>query len=191
MWSVAGSTILATKFFLSCRQLLKWTNYSHCVCNVHKYYIWKLECCRSTWLDLWTSFRLLHEKRCGAKITKVGLQRLPPEICQGHMSCANILVHKSSTPSLSIKCDFSVLCRVHSPFPRLGHSQYKGPTMKKNPVYKNQGWEPIHQKFKANESMSRHNPNESQQLMKNKEKKILCKFDPRLRNDDQWLKKKM
>jgi hypothetical protein len=29
---------------------------------------------------------------------------------------------------------------------------------KKNPVYKNQGWEPIHQKYKANESMSEHNP---------------------------------
>jgi hypothetical protein len=29
---------------------------------------------------------------------------------------------------------------------------------KKNPVYKNQGLEPIHQKYKANESTSRHNP---------------------------------
>jgi hypothetical protein len=29
---------------------------------------------------------------------------------------------------------------------------------KKNLVYKNQGWEPIHQKYKANESTSRHNP---------------------------------
>jgi hypothetical protein len=29
---------------------------------------------------------------------------------------------------------------------------------KKNPVYKNQGWEPIHQKYKANESMNEHNP---------------------------------
>jgi hypothetical protein len=29
---------------------------------------------------------------------------------------------------------------------------------KKNHVYKNQGWEPIHQKYKANESNNRHNP---------------------------------
>ncbi len=28
---------------------------------------------------------------------------------------------------------------------------------KKNPVYKNQGWELTHQKYKANESTSRHN----------------------------------
>jgi hypothetical protein len=39
---------------------------------------------------------------------------------------------------------------------------------------KNQGREPIHQKYKANESTSRHNPkkkNESKQSTKNKEKK--------------------
>jgi hypothetical protein len=29
---------------------------------------------------------------------------------------------------------------------------------KKNPVYKNEGREPIHQKYKANESRSRSNP---------------------------------
>jgi hypothetical protein len=40
---------------------------------------------------------------------------------------------------------------------------------KKNPVYKYQGWEPIHQKYKANESTSRHirkEKNESQQSTK-------------------------
>jgi hypothetical protein len=31
-------------------------------------------------------------------------------------------------------------------------------TKKKTPTYKNQGWEPIHKKYKANESTSRHNP---------------------------------
>jgi hypothetical protein len=31
-------------------------------------------------------------------------------------------------------------------------------TKKKNPTYKNQGWEPIHKKYKANESTRRHNP---------------------------------
>jgi hypothetical protein len=46
---------------------------------------------------------------------------------------------------------------------------WKLPTKKKNPIYKNQQQEPIHQKYKANESMSRHNPkkeNENQQSMK-------------------------
>jgi hypothetical protein len=40
---------------------------------------------------------------------------------------------------------------------------------KKNPVYKTQQWQPIHQKYKANESTSKHNPkkkNESQQSRK-------------------------
>ncbi len=32
--------------------------------------------------------------------------------------------------------------------------------MKKNPVNKNQGWESIYQKYKANENTSRHNPKE-------------------------------
>jgi hypothetical protein len=36
----------------------------------------------------------------------------------------------------------------------------------KNSVSKNQGWEPIHQKYKANENTSRHNPK------KNKDKQI-------------------
>jgi hypothetical protein len=30
--------------------------------------------------------------------------------------------------------------------------------LEENPVNKNQGWEPIHQKYKANENTSRHNP---------------------------------
>jgi hypothetical protein len=33
---------------------------------------------------------------------------------------------------------------------------------KKNPLYKNQGREPIHQKYKALESTSRHNPKKKQ-----------------------------
>jgi hypothetical protein len=43
---------------------------------------------------------------------------------------------------------------------------------KKNLVNKNQGWEPIHQKYKANENTSRHNPkkktkvNNQQKLIK-------------------------
>ncbi len=51
----------------------------------------------------------------------------------------------------------------------------KLPTKKKNPIYKNQWQEPIHQKYKANESTSRHNPkkkNENQQSMKNRDKKL-------------------
>jgi hypothetical protein len=31
-------------------------------------------------------------------------------------------------------------------------------TKNKNPGNKNQGWKPIHQKYKANENTSRHNP---------------------------------
>jgi hypothetical protein len=30
--------------------------------------------------------------------------------------------------------------------------------MKKNPINKNQGWVPIHQKYKAKENTIRHNP---------------------------------
>ncbi len=33
---------------------------------------------------------------------------------------------------------------------------------KKNTVNKNQGWEPIHQKYKASENTSRHNPKKKQ-----------------------------
>jgi hypothetical protein len=50
---------------------------------------------------------------------------------------------------------------------------------KKNPIYKNQGWEPIHQKYEGNESTSRHNPHKKKQTNKqtiNKNKiKTLCK----------------
>jgi hypothetical protein len=47
---------------------------------------------------------------------------------------------------------------------------------KKNIVYKNQGWKPIHQKYKAKESTNRHNPKKKQKqtIYKNKVK-ILCK----------------
>jgi hypothetical protein len=33
---------------------------------------------------------------------------------------------------------------------------------KKNHVNKNQGWEPIHQKYKVNENTSRHNPKKNE-----------------------------
>jgi len=47
------------------------------------------------------------------------------------------------------------------PSPSLGHIfTLKG--SKKSPVNKNQGWEPIHQKYKANENTSRHNPKKKQ-----------------------------
>ncbi len=39
---------------------------------------------------------------------------------------------------------------------------------KKNPSYKIQGQEPIHKKYKANESTSRHNPKKKQQQTMNK-----------------------
>ncbi len=53
---------------------------------------------------------------------------------------------------------------------------------KKNPVNKNQGWEPIHQKYKANENTSRHNPKKKQKQTINKNHiKTLCKEDSRVR----------
>jgi hypothetical protein len=39
---------------------------------------------------------------------------------------------------------------------------------KKNPLNKNQGWEPMHQKYKANENTSRHNPKKKQKQTINK-----------------------
>jgi hypothetical protein len=43
---------------------------------------------------------------------------------------------------------------------------------KKNPTYKNQGHEPINQKYKANNSTSRHNPKikQKQRIFKKGEK---------------------
>jgi hypothetical protein len=52
---------------------------------------------------------------------------------------------------------------------------------KKNHVNKNQGWEPIDQKYKAKENTSRHNPNKKQKKKINKNHvKTLCK-------EDSWL----
>ncbi len=56
----------------------------------------------------------------------------------------------------------------------------------KNLVYKNQRWEPIHQKQKANESTRRHNPKKKQKKIINKKKggETLYKQDSWLQNDD-------
>jgi hypothetical protein len=49
---------------------------------------------------------------------------------------------------------------------------------KKNPVNKNQEWEPIHQNYKANENTSIHNPKKKQKQTINKNQvKTLCKED--------------
>jgi hypothetical protein len=49
---------------------------------------------------------------------------------------------------------------------------------KKNPVNKNQGWEPIQQEYKANENTSRHNLNIKQKQTINKNQvETLCKED--------------
>jgi len=49
---------------------------------------------------------------------------------------------------------------------------------KKNLVNKNQGWEPILQKYKANENTSKHNPKKNQKQTINKNKvRTLCKKD--------------
>ncbi len=52
----------------------------------------------------------------------------------------------------------------------------------KNLVNKNQGWEPVHQKCKANENTSRHN---SKKTISKNHVKTLCKEDPWLQNDIQ------
>jgi hypothetical protein len=58
--------------------------------------------------------------------------------------------------------------------------------VKKNPVNKNQGWESIHQKYKANENTSRHNPKKKQKQTMNKNQvKTLCKKDSWLQDDNQ------
>jgi hypothetical protein len=41
---------------------------------------------------------------------------------------------------------------------------------KKNPVNENQGWEPIWQKYKANENTNRHNPKKKKKQTMNKNK---------------------
>jgi len=57
--------------------------------------------------------------------------------------------------------------RWNLPSPSLGHIfTLKG--SKKSLVNKNQGWEPIHQKYKANENTSRHNPKKKQKQTMNK-----------------------
>ncbi len=63
---------------------------------------------------------------------------------------------------------------------------------KKNTVNKNQGWEPIHQKYKANENTSKHNPKKKQKQTINKKKsgKTLCKECSWLKNDNQTITKK-
>jgi hypothetical protein len=48
--------------------------------------------------------------------------------------------------------------------------------VKKNPVNKNQGWEPMHPKYKANENTSKHNPKKKQKQTIDKiQVKTLCK----------------
>jgi hypothetical protein len=57
---------------------------------------------------------------------------------------------------------------------------------KKNLVYQNQGWEPSHQKYKANENTSRHNPKKKQKQTINKNQvKTPCKENSWLQNDNQ------
>jgi hypothetical protein len=52
------------------------------------------------------------------------------------------------------------------------------PSKKKNPVIKNEGCEPIQQRYKANENTSRHNQKKKQkQTIKKNQVKTLCKED--------------
>ncbi len=53
---------------------------------------------------------------------------------------------------------------------------------KKNLVYKNQGWKPIHQNYKAKESMNRHNPKKKQKQTINEKygKETLTQIGPEI-----------
>jgi len=66
------------------------------------------------------------------------------------------------------------------------HIRHKRREGKKNPINKNQGWEPIHQKYKENENTSTHNPKKKQKQTINKNQvKTLCKEDSWLQNENQ------
>jgi len=54
--------------------------------------------------------------------------------------------------------------------PHLGALYTRCKERKKNRINKNQGWESIHQKYKANENTSKHNPNKKQKQTINKKK---------------------
>jgi hypothetical protein len=57
-------------------------------------------------------------------------------------------------------------------------SKHRASFSKKNLVNKNQRWEPINQKYKANENTSRHNLKKKQKQITNKNQvKTLCKDD--------------
>jgi hypothetical protein len=68
------------------------------------------------------------------------------------------------------------------PKPQCDQSQHQMskwiPSKKKNPVIKNQGWEPIQQRYKANENTSRHNRKKKQKQTINKDQVMtVCKED--------------
>jgi len=49
------------------------------------------------------------------------------------------------------------------------------PGKNENPVNKNQGWEPIHQKYKANENTSRYHPKKKKPKANEQKSKITKK----------------
>ncbi len=58
-------------------------------------------------------------------------------------------------------------------------SPYMHKIEEKSCIYKNQGWKPIHQKYKVKESTSRHKPKKERKQTMNKNKvKALIKWDP-------------
>jgi hypothetical protein len=75
--------------------------------------------------------------------------------------------------------------------PHVSLHWHKSVQKKKNPVNQNQGREPIHRKYKANENTRRHNPKtkQKQTINKNQVKKTLCKEDS-INNDKENIKTK-
>jgi hypothetical protein len=68
---------------------------------------------------------------------------------------------------------------------------FKISKQKTNYVNQNQGWEPIYQKYKANENKNRRNPKKKQKQTTNKNQaKNLCEEDSWLWNDNQQITKK-
>jgi hypothetical protein len=63
---------------------------------------------------------------------------------------------------------------AHPSYAHIGLQKSHIPWVKfeENPISKNQGWEPIHQKYKANENTSRHNPKKERKKANNQQNQV-------------------
>ncbi len=101
------------------------------------------------------------------------------------------LVQTKILPQISHRCEFSSqfhtfieTCSIHREPDTCPWFLFPWYVLE-NHGNKNQGQEPIHQKYKANENTSRHNPKKKQKQTINKNQvKTLCKEDSWLQNDN-------